>query len=84
MQQNIMLEMMSKKNWQTLIISPEKPSSKKGAIAYLDKDESCFLHKKDMIMGGEKMKPVPHQVQSNKEWWAQGSGKSVNSLKIVV
>lgn len=59
MQQNIMLEMMSKKNWQTLIISPEKPSSKKGAIAYLDKDESCFLHKKDMIMGGKKMNPCP-------------------------
>lgn len=51
--------MLSKNNWQTLIISPEKPSFRNGAMTYLDKDESCFLHKKDAIAEGEEMNTCP-------------------------
>lgn len=50
-------KMLSKNNWQTLIISPEKPSFRKGAMTYLDKEENCFLHKKDTITEGEEMNP---------------------------
>lgn len=54
-------------------------------MTYFDKDESCFLHKKDTIAESEEMNTCPHPgVQSNKEWWSQNSGKSVNSLKIMV
>lgn len=28
-------------------------------MTYLDKDESCFLHKKDAIAEGEEMNPCP-------------------------